>query len=736
MNDRRLAFGLLALLLPASLLADEPAPRDPDQPKERTSFQTHAPWAPWMHVGSDVAICYGIDASLPERIAGWKAHGYIPHLMTGVAWGEYQDYVYGRFDGTNHEDEAQTEQNGRKIGHGRDVWYMSPGINYGKFLAEGVKKAIAAGAEAVHLEEPEFWVRAGYSAGFKREWRDYYHEDWVAPHTSPDAQYRASLLKYYLYQRSLRQVFDVVREENKRLGKAVKCYVPTHSLINYAQWKIVSPESSLIGVGADGFIAQVWTGTSRTPNFYEGRKRERTFETAFLEYGAMGATVRGIGGTMWFLNDPIEDNPDHSWEDYRTNWESTLTASLLWPSVTRYEVMPWPERIWHGKHPRVDRAKRQPGQPVVRDPIPSAYATELLTVINALNDMDQPTVEWLDGVAGIGVMVSDSMMFQRGGPTPSDPDLGSFYGLALPLVKHGIPVEPVQLENVAKPGVLAAPKVLFLTYEGMKPMTPDVHPPLADWVRRGGVLVVLGDDSDPFNAVHAWWNDSTKGMGYAAPRHHLFEQLGLKADTPAGTYPVGQGQVIYDPASPAALSHQTDGGKYVRDLARRAATTAKLPYRETNHFMLRRGPYLIAAGLDESIDQGITGQKGRFVDLFDANLALVPEVLGTPGSRRFLLDLDRIKLSEPKVVAAACKVLDPKLEGTRFTFVAEGPSDTQAAVRVRLPREPVSITVERQPDDGKPSSPGDWDGPSHTALIRFRNVPEGRRVTIDLGHVE
>ena len=167
------------------------------------------------------------------------------------------------------------------------------------------------------------------------------------------------MLKYYLYRRALKQVFDFVKAENARTGRQVKCYVPTHSLINYAHWKIVSPESSLIEVGADGFIAQVWTGTARTPNVYRGDRRERTFEAAFLEYGAMMNVVQAGGGRVWFLNDPIEDNPDHSWEDYRTNWESTLTASLLWPQVWRYEVMPWPERIFHGRYPTVDRATPQ-----------------------------------------------------------------------------------------------------------------------------------------------------------------------------------------------------------------------------------------------------------------------------------------------------------------------------------------------------------------------------------------
>ena len=38
-------------------------------------------------------------------------------------------------------------------------------------------------------------------------------------------------------------------------------------------------------------------------------------------------------------------------------------------------------------------------------------------------------------------------MFQRGEPTPSDPHLGNFYGLAMPLIKRGLPVTPAQLEN-------------------------------------------------------------------------------------------------------------------------------------------------------------------------------------------------------------------------------------------------------------------------------------------------
>ena len=59
------------------------------------------------------------------------------------------------------------------------------------------------------------------------------------------------------------------------------------------------------------------------------------------------------------------------------------------------------------------------------------------------------------GTPGTGVLVSDTLMFERAGPKPSDPWLSSVYGLALPLVNHGIPIEPVQLEDAEHAGLPA-----------------------------------------------------------------------------------------------------------------------------------------------------------------------------------------------------------------------------------------------------------------------------------------
>ena len=55
----------------------------------------------------------------------------------------------------------------------------------------------------------------------------------------------SSKLKYHLYYRALDEAFTYAKEYGRSKGLDIKCYVPTHSLLNYSQWQIVSPEASL-----------------------------------------------------------------------------------------------------------------------------------------------------------------------------------------------------------------------------------------------------------------------------------------------------------------------------------------------------------------------------------------------------------------------------------------------------------------------------------------------------------
>jgi hypothetical protein len=722
-----LAFSIACLGLPA---LSQTAPASSD----RLIFQTDHEWSPRTNINADTVMVYGIDDTTAARIRSWKQHGYRVTVMTGVAWGRYAPYLRGDFDGKEHWDETQQEKSGKLILHGgREVPYVAPSLSYGRYLAQGVEAAIDAGAEAIYLEEPEFWARAGWSESFKREWQDYYHEAWQAPDSSPDAQYRASKLKYFLYQRALAQVFDAVKKYGVVKHRTIPCYVATHSLINYAQWNIVSPESSLLDVGADGYIAQVWTGTAREPNLYNGKLQERTFETAFLEYGALDNIARSSGKPIWYLNDPIEDNPRHSWPDYRTNWESTLVASLLQPSVSRYEVLPWPDRIFglNSKRPSTEPSPANPDP--IKTVIPKEYETELQTVFHALGEMQQPpsAIHWESaGTQGVGILISDTLMFQRATPDPSDVALSQFYGLALPLLMRGIPVQPVQVEATyhkgASTGSLSGYKVLFLSYDGQKPPSPDFHTAVAAWVKAGGLLIVLDDDKDPYNHAKDWWNSG--GNNFQTPRDHLFQTLGLRSEA-TGLHAVGGGHVLFEPQSPATLAASPTGSTRILALLQQGATAVHLPLTEKTALTLRRGPYVISAGLasppDESSPQPPVVVRGDLINLFDPNLAESSQFPIVAGTRALLLDVNYFPSSERRILAASAKISDVQASPRVLRFQAEGIDQTQAIVRILSTGPAKEVLV-----DGKPLDPGLCTQSGRTLLLRFIN--SARPQTIEL----
>ena len=254
----------------AALAAAEPAPTTVGA-RDFTTFQSYAPYSPELDIAADTAIVYGIDATFAERVAHWREQGYAAAMMMGIAWGDYGAY-FGT-GATWKKGEIQTKKDGSPKLHNpnSELGYNVPTLPYVEFIKTLVDKAVDQKVQAVYLEEPEYWADTGWSEAFKREWQDFYHEPWQAPDSSPDAQYRASKLKYELYFRALNEVFTHVAQRSKAAGIHIDCVVPTHSLVNYAQWRIVSPESHLIDIPAlDGYIAQVWTGTARTPNFYGG----------------------------------------------------------------------------------------------------------------------------------------------------------------------------------------------------------------------------------------------------------------------------------------------------------------------------------------------------------------------------------------------------------------------------------------------------------------------------------
>ena len=666
----------------------------------KTTFQSSQPWRPSIDVRADAVMVYGVNGTLEERINSWQERGYETHFMTGIAWGGYQDYFTGAWDGKTHLDEGQVNARGDTLWHGKRVPYIVPTENYLKYFKEQIiKRVVDAGVDHIFLEEPEFWKAAGYSDAFKQEWEAYYGTPWRPQHESPEATYLTSKLKYHLYYRALDEAFTYAKEYGRSLGRDIKCYVPTHSLINYTQWQIVSPEASLASLeSVDGYIAQVWTGTSRVLNYYNGIRKERVFETAFLEYGCMASMTAPTGRALWFLTDPIEDGV-RDWEDYKRNYQATFTAQLLYPQVADYEIMPWPARIYEKLYPV------RPGS-AEKSRIPADYATMMQVMTHSLQQMPKENAQ----PSHYSVLMANSLMFQR------DSTLSDFFGLAMPLLKRGQRVGMVHIENLKHKNALEGVGVMLMTYSNMKPLDPEAHKYLADWVRRGGKLLYCGTDSDPYQQVQEWWN--TGDNHYAAPADHLFEQMGINAGAPAGIYPYGKGTVCIMRQDQEAFVKQADGENALLS----ALESLKETFRPTNTLYMERGPYRIVAVMDEVAGEPFT-MEGCFIDLYDPALPVYHQKTVLPGQQALFYDVTRAG-KDPQILAAASRSYDETRGKSNFSYTCKGPAGTWNVTRLLLPAPPKTVLV-----NGEASS-ADWDEASKTCFLRFPNHPDGVQVEI------
>ena len=699
----------------------------------KTSFQIADAWNAHYDVRSDIVMVYGINDAgghFEQRVKGWRDKGYNVQFMTGSAWGQYKDYFLGQYDGKQHFDEGQTMKNGEIIWHGHNVPYIVPTLNYLGYLKTHIKRAIDAGVTAIYLEEPEFWARAGYSAAFKKEWLAYYHFPWQPQDSTAEATYLASKLKYHLYYRALDTLFSYAKRYSRSKGHEVGCFVPTHSLINYSSWQIVSPEASLASLkNVDGYIAQVWTGTAREPVYYEGEKKERVFENAFLEYGSMVSMTAPTHRKIYLLTDPIEDRR-HSWDDYKKNYEATFTAELMYPSVDDYEVMPWPSRIYLGKFQVEGQKEKQP--------IPPSYATQVQIMVNALQQMPVSDNK-VSGSEGIAVLLGNSMMFQRF-PTHKgydDPQLSNFYGMAMPLLEQGVPIRTVHMENLGYPATLAHVKVLIMSYANMKPTSEAVHKQLARWVKDGGHLIYLGRDDDPFQSAREWWNQ--KGLHFKNPSEDLFKKLGIKFHTDQISYKSGKGRIWVIRQDPKELVLKKGAGDTLLNLVKSAyvTKTAEKPLETKNHFMLRRGHYIVAAVLTDNPSKRPLQLDGHFINLYDPELPVISELRLEPGNQALLYDLDREKSSNKVIVlAVAGRVTDSlwHADTKKFTCLIKGPVGTINAMRIKLPHEPTGNSIQLSTEDGQMVTieKMDWDKGSGTLLLKFAHQDGGVHLSIQL----
>ncbi|MGC9054028.1 MAG: hypothetical protein ACP5KS_09115, partial [Candidatus Hydrogenedens sp.] len=353
------------------------------------------------------------------------------------------------------------------------------------------------------------------------------------------------------------------------------------------------------------------------------------------------------------------------------------------------------------------------------------FATELLTIINTLNDMKQEKVEWISGNYPIGVIVSDTLMFQRAEPYPSHPNLNCFYGVATPLIKNSIPLKIIQMEHLLTYQPLKNIKILLLTYEGQKPLNKEYHNIIRDWVINGGSLLIIDDNSDRYNELNNWW----KNEGYNSPLEHLIKTLWGDKEPDEDMTQVGKGYVRWIKRSPSILSLDNEGAEHLLNWVKELSNKSGINVDYKNYIHLKRGPYHICSVLDESVSDLPYKISGKFINLFNPELKVEEDVLLYPSNRALLLDINSLQSKKrvPSIIASAGRIRSQKVGGNRFHFTVRGPSGIPGKVVIFYEKQPQKIVTSDMTEFQQY-----YDSKNHLLYIDFTHQGKNIHFEIDL----
>ena len=677
----------------------------------KTVFQVNSFYDPMIAIPSDGVIVHrhgdNIE-TMTKAIKGWK--DVIPCVgrMFFADSDAANAYWTGKWDGTPHPDDREMDAASNIVLCSGVRPYMVPTdgwINYDKNQAE---IALKAGAVAILPEEPLGHVHTGYSKSFKKLWVKHYKFPWQAENSSALARYLTAQLQGELFLKLEKELSKTAKKNNAAL------VVPIHSIFGNISSSLVAPLGTSVGTkGIDGYIGQIWTGPVRWSlgNYISSEKS--FFASAYSLYDYFTQLTVGTDKKLWLLVDPVEDDPNHTWDAFEEWYEHCIVAMLLMPGIDSYEIMPWPDRIF------------LPGYGTGGGtPAPEKFRMEILTISQTLQDVPKGG-EWFSDkyskpTEGIAIAISDSAMYLNK-PVPK---LQGLYGLFMPLIMQGVPVSSFVMERVQDKDYADMYKLIVLSYENFKPANPEMNVALAQWVKRGGTLVIFAtDEEDELDKTdYFWWQK----LGYSSPVKHLLAQF-HKLKTRKEKWRFGKGTVIRKKLSSRDFAGAEMASKVYLPVINWALEESRKfeKLKTPGYFCMKRGDFIIAHSEKKKISR-----SGKFIDIFDTNLPVIDKIDLKPGESGLYKDVTEILKNgkTPIVLHSTLRLVSQKYGKKQLTFVVKGPEQTPAAARlflagIKTPKiaavnskgKKVDVTVKKD---------------AATYLLRFPNSPEGVTVSV------
>jgi len=597
----------------------------------KTFFQTNREYDPRLDIPVDAVVVHPHNTHPHDPVKmldSWLGKGKPVGRMFFSDSDDLNEYWQQDADGRSLSGDVEMMSEGSPMLCSGIRPYMVPTNEWIAYLqGRKVQPSLDNGVGAILPEEPLGHTFTGYEESIKALYKEEYGCDWEDPAESPVAHYRIARLKALLYQKLESDLCAVT----KAYSQAVDFVVPVHSLFSNKANQLTAPLGlSLQNEEFDGYIGQVWTGPIQWCMQAYSSPDVSFFTTAFTLYDYFVQMLSGTGKKLWLLVDPVEDDPHHSWADFRSWYQQCTTAMLLMREVNSYEVMPWPERIFLpiSFTPGID----DPAD----NPTPPDYFTLVLSITQALQDMPEGG-EWFGGAedAGLGIAVADSAMWTQN----EEFALQGLFALRIPLLERGIIARNFVMERAGDAAYADRFKTIVLSCEDWDFYDDEMPKWLTAWVRRGGTLIAFGS------------NELTADLEQDA----------------------GVGQVLVSEVSPKEFADPVAFESIYKPLLEQAGVAVE----RRSGFAMRRGDYVIAHALNENFPL-----VGNFVDVFSPDLAVCENTEVSAGTCGLYKQFD--PTATPAVIHSTCGLMEQEFRDGMLRFKIRGPQETSFMARVSI----------------------------------------------------
>ena len=699
----------------------------------RTFASVDRPYSPAMHINTDAYVVGSLDAD-NYKAAGYEIIGHSGSFNKNSSFATKKDY-------------HQQDENGST-----DGFWNSLVLN--KKVVESVNRTrlafdVKSSTWFIGFVEPEMFRGGLYAPVYKDLWELKYQTEWEDPNDNVDATFMAERLNVWTHTNAIRMYMSFLTGKNPDFNNF---YIAPHSTLAYTLLDVTDGYVHMMGTGIVKTVTgQTWSNTMENSFRYQGKSVQDPFINGLLDYGTYLDAADYYGADFYALCDPMSDTASSHEEAYWRNLcHHQLVASMMYPEINRWELI-WTNRSFMSVSPE--------------------YRSEQLAIHNALLDISGASFKLTAGTPGITYLLSDTLSWQNNKKSAwAENAYNGFWGVAAPLLYDGIPLRTRAMELITSAKDLEGVSVLIVSYDNQKPLYENVNEGIADWVKKGGTLLLLGGPDAYVDVSDAFWNQNGKG---GSPNGNLLSHLGLESikletlnksgtlswvytglsasadfskitvgqdaftyklsgtgfepvlttsngDVVAAHATAGLGNVYICGMSTTDFSDSREGAELLRSLVDLSLTSTEYTYETADAFVAERGDYVAVYPIN-----GSYRLSGRYVNIFSNDLEILVDPVIKQGESALLY-----KMEEPDDQPVLCyaggiyEAKDVELTDHSSSITVKAADNALIPIRFTAPEGlyPVEVTTDYG-NGNLQSAATRWDAATNSLLVNVYTIP-------------